>query len=71
MIMIGELARRLLHREAEQQPNAAQLAAQDDDGEEDEQDDCPHNEDDRINAARMGAPQAWICRACGYRGGGA
>lgn len=28
---------------------------------------CAH--DDRLEAPRMGAPFAWICRRCGERGG--
>lgn len=28
---------------------------------------CLHPEDDRISAARMGHPYAFICRRCGHR----
>ena len=28
---------------------------------------CPHDEDDRLSAARMGHPFAFICKRCGYR----
>lgn len=27
---------------------------------------CEHPEDDRVDAARMGHPSDWHCRACGY-----
>ena len=34
---------------------------------EPEPDHCLHEEDDRMAMARMGYPNAFICRACGYR----
>lgn len=28
---------------------------------------CLHDEDDRMSVARMGHPNAFICRKCGHR----
>lgn len=28
---------------------------------------CPHVLDHRLDAARMGAPTAWVCGDCGYK----
>lgn len=28
---------------------------------------CVHEEDDRMSAARMGHPNAFICRRCGHK----
>lgn len=72
MSVLSDLIGRVLHRPRHQDAEHLADELQDTEMETEVQSlGCAHPEDDRIDARRMGAPLAWICRRCGYREGGA